>query len=104
MFKIVTFIPEIHVDALIRAMAEAGAGVVGNYTHNAFITNGMGNWFSGEGSNPTIGTVGTMSQEPETRVEMVCPEHALDAVVTAIKSVHPYETPAIDVYQLYNQK
>jgi len=102
MLKVVVFVPETHTDTIIQAMADAGAGVIGNYTHNAFITSGTGNWFSAEGSNPTIGAVGTMSKEPEAKVEMVCPEEALKAVLTAIKTIHPYETPAIDEYQLYN--
>jgi len=103
MLKIVVFIPETHVDTIIKAMADAGAGIIGNYTHNAFITKGLGNWFSEEGANPTVGEVGSMSQEPEAKVEMVCPENVLDAVLSAIKTVHPYETPAIDVYQLYGE-
>lgn len=103
MLKVVVFIPETYTDTVIHAMADAGAGIIGNYTHNAFITRGTGNWFSGEGSNPTIGAVGTMSKEPEAKIEMVCPEDSLDAVLAAVKAAHPYETPTIDVYQLYQR-
>ena len=70
MFKIFVLIPERDVNKLIDAMANAGAGVVGKYTHNAFITKGMGNWFSPEGTNPTIGEVGKMSREPECATSM----------------------------------
>lgn len=93
-------VPKENTDDLINAMADAGAGVIGNYTHNAVITSVMGNWMSEEGSNPTVGEVGKMSREPENKVEMVCPEEKLDELVRAIKKVHPYETPAIDVVKL----
>lgn len=103
MVKIIVFVPKPNIDQIITAMADAGAGIIGNYTHNAFITEGLGNWFSAEGSNPTIGAVGQMSREPECKIEMICPENCIDAVVQAIKNTHPYETPAIDIIQLYEQ-
>ena len=99
-YKVCVFVPESHTDELIDAMANAGAGVIGNYTHNAFITNGQGNWFSGERSNPTVGKAGSMSREPENKIEMICPKDKLKAVIKAIKKVHPYEEPAIDIYKL----
>lgn len=101
MYKIFVFTPKESTDKIINAMAEAGAGIIGNYTHNAFITEGHGNWFSGEGSNPTIGEIGKMSREPENRIEMVCPEDKLDSVVKAIRGAHPYEEPAIDIVKLH---
>lgn len=100
MYKIITFVPEDFSHKMIDIMAEAGAGVMGNYTHAAFITKGMGNWFSGEGTNPTIGEVGKMSREPECKIEMHCPEDKVKAVVDAIRKNHPYEEPAIEVYKL----
>ena len=81
-------------------MADAGAGKMGNYTHNAFITSGFGNWKSEEGARPFIGKVGEVSREPEDRIETICQEEKLNKVVAAIKKVHPYETPAIDVYKI----
>ncbi|WKZ31399.1 MAG: hypothetical protein QY318_01330 [Candidatus Dojkabacteria bacterium] len=81
-------------------MAEAGAGVIGNYSHCAFITSGHGNWLSKAGAKPAIGEVGKMSREPENKIEMVCPEDRLGAVLEAIKNSHPYETPAVDVIEM----
>lgn len=100
MLKVFVITPDSHTDALITAMADAGAGVIGNYSHNAFIIKGMGNWFSGEGANPTSGEVGKMSREEEVQIQMVCPEDKLDAVIQTTRETHPYEEPAIDVYQL----
>lgn len=100
MYKVFVTGPESHTDKLIDAMSKAGAGVVGNYTHCAFITKGTGNNLPGVGSDPFIGQVGKMSREPEEKVEMICPLDALDKVIAAIKSVHPYEAPTIDVVRI----
>jgi len=92
--------PEENTEELIEAMARAGAGIIGNYSHCAFITPGFWNWLSEEGSNPTIGKVGKMSREPENKIEMVCPEESLKKVLKAIKNTHPYENPPVDIVKL----
>ncbi len=102
MLKIFVIAPKEYTDQIIDAMANAGAGIIGNYSHNAFITEGLGNWKSEEGANPAIGEVGKMSREPEAKIEMVCPEEKLNEVLTAIRRIHPYEEPAIDIIKLYD--
>ena len=97
MYKLFVTCPETHTDKIIKAMAAAGAGVVGEYTHCAFITKGMGNYLPSDKANPYIGVPGKMSREPEDKVEMICPDDKLEDVIDAIRSVHPYETPTIDV-------
>jgi hypothetical protein len=102
MYKMLVFCPDKEeiITSIMNAATEAGAGVIGNYTGCGFYTKGMGNWKSGEGSNPTIGTVGEYSHEPEVRIEMICPIECASAVKKAIKDVHPYEEPEIDFVEL----
>lgn len=104
LYKIFVTCPESHTDFIIDAMAKSGAGEVGIYTHCAFITKGTGNYLPNDGSSPYIGKVGVMSKEPEDKIEMICPKEKLKKVLSAVKSVHPYETPTIDVVeiQFYN--
>lgn len=99
-YKIFVTTPESHTDILIKAMSSAGAGIVGNYTHCAFITKGYGNYLPENGANPYKGEVGEMSREPEYKVEMICPKEKLSGVISAIKKVHPYDTPTIDVLEI----
>ncbi len=99
-YKIFVTIPEAYTDELIEAMSHAGAGVVGNYTHCAFITKGFGNYLPSENAAPFIGSQNKMSREPEDKVEMICPKDRLVEVVKAIKEIHPYETPTIDVLDI----
>lgn len=81
-------------------MSKHGAGIVGNYTHCAFITKGIGSNLPNDKANPYIGSSGKMFREAEDKIEMICPKENLDNVLNAIKKVHPYETPTIDVIEI----
>ena len=54
--KFVVFVPESASDVVAEAMAEAGAGAIGNYTHAAFGSSGVGTFFAGEGAKPAVGS------------------------------------------------
>ncbi len=99
-FKIVVYVPETYGDVLREAMAHAGAGAIGNYTHCTFSVKGIGRFKPGVGTHPTIGEVGKIEAVEEERIETVCTDDTLDAVLEAIRKVHPYEEPATDVYLL----
>ena len=51
-------------------------------------------------AHPAIGAAGRPETVEETRVEVLCREQALAAVVQAAREAHPYEEPVIDVYRL----
>lgn len=99
-YKIVVYVPESHGDQLREAMANAGAGHVGNYTHCTFTVRGTGRFKPEAGANPTIGKVGKLDEVAEERIETVCGGDKLEEVLRTIKEVHPYEEPATDVYVL----
>ena len=103
MYKLHVFCPDKQktIDSIIDAASTAGAGIMGNYTHCAFIIKGTGQWKPEPGAHPTIGTVGAMSQIAEVKIEMQCPDDKVDAVDSAIRKVHPYEEPAIEFLKLY---
>lgn len=42
MFKIVTFVPVADAEKVRMAMGDAGAGILGNYTHASFSSRGTG--------------------------------------------------------------
>jgi hypothetical protein len=99
-FKIVVFVPEVDAEAVRAAMARAGAGVIGDYTHCTFSSPGVGRFLPGEGARPAIGEVGRIEAVAEARIETVCAAVRLSAALAAIRAAHPYEEPAIDVYAL----
>ncbi len=99
-YKIVVYVPESDSEKLRNAIGEAGAGVIGNYSHCTFTIKGTGRFKPLNGANPTIGEVGKIEEVAEDRIETVCESDKLAAVLKAIKEVHPYEEPATDVYPI----
>lgn len=99
-YKIVVFVPESHTGIIRKAMGDAGAGKIGNYTHCSFSSKGIGRFKPEEGSKPAIGEVGKFEAVEEERIEVVASAQVVGNVLAAIKRVHPYEEVAIDVYSL----
>jgi hypothetical protein len=99
-YKIVVYAPEDQADRLREAMGEAGAGRIGAYSHCTFSVKGVGRFRPDEGAHPSIGEVGKLEAVAEERIETVCEGERLKAVLAAIRAVHPYEEPAIDVYPI----
>jgi dinuclear metal center YbgI/SA1388 family protein len=99
-YKLVVFVPAEHVEALRSALAEAGAGVIGDYTECSYELAGSGTFLGGSATNPVVGERGRLERVSETRLEMVCPREALPRAREALERVHPYEEPAWDIYPL----
>lgn len=98
--KHVLFVPDDAADAVLDAVAAAGAGGIGDYARCAWTTSGQGTFVPGDGARPTTGAPGVREVVSETRLEVVAPRAARDAVVRAMRAAHPYEEPAFDVLEL----
>ncbi len=99
-YKIVVFVPEAHGERLREAMGDAGAGRIGDYAYCSFTVKGIGRFKPLAGASPSVGEVGKFEAVAEERIETVCAEERLKDVLAAIRAVHPYEEPAIDIYPL----
>ena len=100
MFKLCCYIPESHIESVKQALFDAGAGRIGNYEHCAWQVLGQGQFRPLAGSQPFIGTQDTLESVAEYRVEMVCADEVMGAVVAALRQAHPYEEPAFDVIRV----
>ena len=89
-------------DKVRQAMGEAGGGKVGNYSFCSFSVRGTGRFLPGAGAHPAIGEVGKLEEVEEERIEVNCADELVADVISAIRRVHPYEEPAIDIYLLEN--
>lgn len=98
--KLVTFVPTEHADAVREAMAHAEAGVIGAYSRCSFQQPGTGTFEGDDTTNPAVGERGRLERVGELRLEMVCPTRSLGRAIAALRSAHPYEEPAFDVYPL----
>lgn len=98
--KIVIFVPETDADQVRKAIGDAGAGLVGDYSHTSFSTKGVGRFIPLRGAHPAIGKIGELTEVIEERIETACFKKDLEKIIKAIKKVHPYEQIALDVYPL----
>jgi dinuclear metal center YbgI/SA1388 family protein len=99
-FKVVVFTPEAEREAVSSAAFSAGAGRIGAYEECSFAIPGEGTFFGTDQANPTVGQRGRREMVRELRLEFVAPARHLAAVITAVRTYHSYEEPAIDVYPL----
>lgn len=102
-FKIVVFVPREAVEQVRDAMADAGAGVIGQYSRCSFRSEGTGTFVPLPGSQPYIGTTGKLEEIQEYRIEMLCAGSQVKGAVAAMLEKHPYDQVAYDLYQLANE-
>ncbi|GAA4432894.1 Nif3-like dinuclear metal center hexameric protein [Georgenia halophila] len=91
---LVTFVPREHTSAVVDALAEAGAGRLGDYERAAFVSAGTGTFRPLPGARPAVGSVGATEEVAEDRVEMVLHRSRRAAALAALRDAHPYEEPA----------
>jgi dinuclear metal center YbgI/SA1388 family protein len=99
-YKLVTFVPEEHLEKVAQALFNAGAGGIGKYSQCSFRSPGEGTFFGDETSNPAVGEKGKLTRTSEIRFETILPKQQLPAVLAALYRAHPYEEPALDLIQL----
>ncbi|XBB69553.1 Nif3-like dinuclear metal center hexameric protein [Nocardioides sp. WV_118_6] len=99
--KLTVFVPTDAAAPVRAAIAEAGAGRIGDYDFASFTSApGEGRFRPLDGANPMIGTVGELETVAEVRIEVVLARDLRPAVVRAMLAAHPYEEPAYDVVEL----
>ena len=98
--KVVTYVPKDWLEAVVQALCDIEVNSLGNYVNCMTWWEVTSTWTPIEGANPFIGTVGEMSVEPEYRIEFLCDADKIELAAQAIRSVHPYEEVAIDVYPM----
>lgn len=99
MYHIAFYVPETHVEIVKESMFKAGAGTIGNYEKCSFEYSGLGQFKPLPGARPFIGSEGDLEKVNEIKVEMVCKKEFLAKAIAAMKSSHPYETPAYYVLE-----
>jgi hypothetical protein len=102
--KLVITVPETHTELILKALGDAGAGVIGDYHHCSAVMKQVGYFIPGEGAHPAIGSVGKLEQVAESRIETPVLRERVRDVIAAVRKVHPYEEPVIDIYPLLDEE
>ena len=103
LYKFAVYVPESYAEAVRKALGDAGAGFIGNYSHCMFSTDGEGQFKPLAGTHPFIGNIGKLEQTKEIRIETIIPASRLNLLLSAVRMAHPYEEPAFDIYPLVNE-
>ncbi len=102
--KIVTFVPLANAEDVRKALGEAGAGKIGEYTFCSYSVVGRGRFLPSHKASPHIGSAGEEEVVEEERVEVVCDRSDAKNIIEAMKKAHPYEEVAFDVYPLISEE
>jgi dinuclear metal center YbgI/SA1388 family protein len=100
--KLVTFCPVANADEVRKALFNAGAGNIGNYSECSFNAEGLGTFKGNDLANPYIGEKGVQHRENEVRIETVFKVQDERKIVLALLESHPYEEVAYDIYPISN--
>lgn len=99
--KLEIFLPQTHLEALREALRKVDAGHIGRYDSCLSYSPVTSCWRPLEGAEPYLGEVGALCTQPELKVEVTCPTARLEETLAAVKAVHPYEEPVINVIPLW---
>jgi len=103
MVKMEIFIPVSHMEPLREALRSVGAGTLGNYDSALSYSLVKGCWRPLQGANPYDGEIGVLCEADEYKVEVCCLTEKLEQTISAVKAVHPYEEPVINMIPLITQ-
>lgn len=81
-----------------EAIGNAGAGRIGEYSFCSYSVVGHGRFIPSDKANSHIGVANARETVEEERIEVVCERLKAKAVIKVIRSAHPYEEVAFDVY------
>ena len=101
--KIIVTVPRENIEKVRKAMCDAGAGIIGNYTFCTTSTKSIGTFIPNQNANPYIGKQNKLEYVEEEKLEAVCDVKCVKKVINELRRVHPYEEPAIDIIPLIDE-
>ena len=101
--KIFVTVPSENVAEVRKAMCDAGAGVIGNYTYCSTSIKSIGTFIPNDDAKPYIGEQNKMEFVNEEKLDVICDVEKVKNVIIKLREAHPYEEPAIDIVPLLNE-
>lgn len=101
--KIVVYAPIANADKIRKALGSAEAGLIGEYRFCSYSITGKGRFIPLATANPHIGKAKRIETVKEECIEVVCERSKAKKTIEAVRRVHPYEKPVIDIYPLISE-
>ncbi|WP_378105088.1 Nif3-like dinuclear metal center hexameric protein [Chryseobacterium sp. sg2396] len=100
--QLTVFVPKEYSGKVREALFNAGAGNIGFYDECSFTINGNGTFRPIQGSNPFSGQQDIRENTDEDMVSVIFEDYKQGQIVNAMKTAHPYEEVAHQIYSLDN--
>lgn len=97
------YVPKDYSENVKEALFSAGAGNIGFYDECSFEIEGKGTFRPIEGSNPFSGQKNIRENADEEMISVIFESFKQNQIVAAMKSAHPYEEVAHQIYTLDNE-
>lgn len=101
--QLTVFVPKEYSNQVKEALFSAGAGSIGFYDECSFTIKGEGTFRPIEGSNPFSGQHNIRENADENMISVIFEGYKQRNIISAMKSAHPYEEVAYQVYNLDNE-
>lgn len=100
--KLNLYVPSTHKKEVLDALYSAGAGALGNYDQCSFVSEGWGSFRGNEKSQPSLGHPLKKTVVEEKQIQVIFQAHQEKQLIQNLKSAHPYETVAYEIYTTDN--
>ncbi|PHQ65597.1 MAG: NGG1p interacting factor NIF3 [Sulfurimonas sp.] len=100
MYKLNYFVPTDAKEKTKQALFDIGVGRYENYECCSFETLGTGQFKPIGNASPHIGELDRVERVQEYKVEMICSDKLIREAVKVLKTVHPYEEVAYEVFRM----
>ncbi|MFT9373005.1 Nif3-like dinuclear metal center hexameric protein [Liquorilactobacillus hordei] len=100
LFRLAVFVPQAAAETVRNALTAAGAGKIGEYQDCSYTISGMGRFTPQAAANPTIGNLLEPTEVAEDKIEVVFPKKICSRILKVMRTVHPYEEPAFDLFEV----
>ena len=76
---------------------------MGDYRYCSFSITGKGRFMPTEQADPHIGEANKLEVVEEEQIEVICERSKAKQVIAALRKVHPYEEPVVDIVPLLDE-
>ena len=100
LYKLSFYVPVSHLESVKSTLFAEGAGSYLDYDQCCWQVLGEGQYRPLAGSDAFLGTTGCLEKLTEYKVEILCSQENIKAVVASLLRIHPYQQPAYGIFPM----